>query len=215
MSILSLVNVCCFHGAKPLLDNLSMEFESGKLYCVSSETALEEKLLLAMLAGMADPRCGSVNYKGRDLRGVDKDMYRRRGVGVVYPHHNLMDHYTVKENILLTLRGVDADANKVEVLLEQVGLSPEDGKCPARKLTSINRKRAELARALANDSGILVVTHPTEELTQEESAELLELLKKLAVDGLCVILLDKSAEASEIADECYTLRSGAAVSGAC
>ena len=215
MSILSLVNVCCFHGAKPLLDNLSMDFESGKLYCVSSETDLEEKLLLAMLTGMADPRCGSVNYKERDMRGVDKDMYRKRGIGVVFRHHNLIDRYTVKGNLRLALRGVGISGKKAGDLMEQVGLATEDGKRLARKLTPAKRKRAELARALANDSGILVMSHPTAELTPEESAELLELLKKLSADGLCVILLDDAAQAAEIADECYTLRSGAAVSSLC
>lgn len=210
MSVLSLNNICFSYGRTPVLQNVSYDFEEGKMYCIMGKSGAGKTTLLSVLSGLAAPTGGSIYYKGRDIKGIDKYEFRSKYIGVIFQSYNLLTKFTAVENVMLSMdiAGVKGGGKKEKALslLESVGLNEEEANRRILKLSGGQQQRVAIARALSYDANIILADEPTGNLDQETQNEIMEIFRKLADQGKCVILVSHSPEVASMCDEKYELK---------
>jgi putative ABC transport system ATP-binding protein len=208
-----------FHGVggADLLDGVSIEAEAGSLTAVVGPSGSGKTTLLHLLAGLDRPRSGSVVLDGTPLGSLDElalTRLRRDRIGLLLPTPSMLPTVTMAENVALPLliaqRPLAREA--IEALLDRVGLGGRGPAC-ARELSGDERQRAALARALAGGPAVLLCDEPADQLSSEEAASLLALLRDVARrEGVAVVLFTRDAEAAgAVADRVYELEAGRVV----
>jgi len=209
MRLLSLQNVCFSYGKAPVLQDVSYEFEKGKMYCITGKSGAGKTTLLSLLSGLAAPTSGSILYEDKDIRKIDKYRFRSKYIGVVFQSYNLITKFTALENVVLSMdiagvRGVNKK-EKARQLLEQVGLEPEEWERRVLQLSGGQQQRVAIARALSYDPQIIVADEPTGNLDGQTQNEIMEIFRSLAEQGKCVILVSHSPSVAKLCDEQYEL----------
>ena len=210
MSVLTLNNIRFSYGKTTVLDNLSLEFEKGHMYCIAGKSGAGKTTLLSILAGLAAPDQGSICYDGKDIRDIDKYRFRSQSIGVIFQSYNLLNKFTAVENVMLSMdiagvKGVNK-RNKAMEVLHSVGL--DDDECDRRilKLSGGQQQRVAIARALSYDPDIILADEPTGNLDHDTQQEIMDIFRELAEQGKCVILVSHSPEVASMCDECYELK---------
>ena len=115
MSILKLENICFSYGKKKVLDNVSYEFQKGKMYAVVGRSGAGKTTLLSVLSGLARHSSGTIYYDGKDIKNIDKYIYRSKYLGVIFQNFNLITKLTAVENIVLSM---DISGQKIKDKIE-------------------------------------------------------------------------------------------------
>ncbi len=210
MSILSLKDISFSYNKSPVLKNLSYDFEAGKIYCITGKSGVGKTTLLSVLSGLASPTSGSIFYNGSDIKSMDKYKFRSNYIGVIFQNFNLLTKFTALENVILSMdiagvRGIDKK-EKAMSLLKSVGLNEEEAKRRVLKLSGGQQQRVAIARALSYDPGIILADEPTGNLDVDTQNEIMEIFRRLADQGKCVILVSHSPSVAAMCDERYTLK---------
>ncbi|TLS48924.1 ABC transporter ATP-binding protein [Paenibacillus antri] len=207
MSVLSLNQVFYkYEGAKKnVLQGVSAEFEAGKVYTIVGKSGSGKSTMLSLIAGLDICKNGTILYRGTDLKTVDRDEYRARGIGVIFQAYNLITNATAVENIVLSMNiSRSPERNKTAyayALLEKVGIDRDTADRRVLKLSGGEQQRVGIARALSHDPDILIADEPTGNLDTETEADILHLLTSLAhAQGKCVIIVTHSKKVTSVAD---------------
>ena len=210
MSVLTLNNISFSYGRNTVLDNLSLNFEKGRMYCIVGKSGAGKTTLLSILSGLAAPDQGSIYYDGKDIKDIDKYKFRSNSIGVIFQSYNLLSKFTAVENVMLSMdiagvKGVDKRKKAME-LLRSVGL--DDDECNRRilKLSGGQQQRVAIARALSYDPDIILADEPTGNLDRDTQQEIMDIFHELAEQSKCVILVSHSPEVASMCDECYELK---------
>ena len=209
MSVLSLNNICFSYGSTPVLQDLSLEFEKGKMYCIVGKSGAGKTTLLSILSGLASPKSGEIYYNGKDIKNIDKYKFRSKFIGVIFQSYNLLTKFTAVENVMLSMdiagvKGVKKKEKAME-LLYNVGLDEEEANRRILKLSGGQQQRVAIARALSYDPDIILADEPTGNLDGDTQREIMEIFRELADEGKCVILVSHSPEVAAMCDERYEL----------
>jgi putative ABC transport system ATP-binding protein len=210
MSVLSLKNICFSYGRTPVLQDLSYEFEAGKIYCIIGKSGAGKTTLLSLLSGLATPTSGSIYYNDQDIKGIDKYQFRSKYIGVIFQSYNLITKFTALENVMLSMdiagvKGVNKKEKAME-LLSSVGLNEEESNRRVLKLSGGQQQRVAIARALSYDADIILADEPTGNLDAETQDEIMAIFKELTKQGKCVILVSHSPQVAQMCDERYELK---------
>lgn len=210
MSVLALNNISFSYGNTPVLNNLSLEFEKGKLYCITGKSGAGKTTLLSVMSGLAAPDRGSICYEGNDIKDIDKYEFRSKCIGVIFQSYNLLTKFTAVENVMLSMeiadvKGVKKRERAME-LLRSVGL--DDDECNRRvlKLSGGQQQRVAIARALSYDPNVILADEPTGNLDDDTQREIMDIFRELADQGKCVILVSHSPTVASLCDECRELK---------
>lgn len=215
MSTLKLDNIS-YHYEKnsaEVLDNLSMDFESGKIYTIVGKSGAGKTTLLSVLSSLARPTDGKIFLNDEDVAKIDRYKFRSKYVGVIFQNFNLLTHLTALENVVLSMdiSGKKFDKPKKEIaaeLLEKVGLSQEEAKRRVLKLSGGQQQRVAIARALSYDPDIILADEPTGNLDGETQDEIINIFRMLADEGKCVIIVTHSPDVAKASDIQYELKKG-------
>ena len=210
MAVLSLQNICFSYDKTPVLQDVSFDFEAGKIYCIVGKSGAGKTTLLSILSGLAAPNSGTILYEGQDVRKMDKYRFRSRHMGVIFQSYNLLTKFTAVENVMLSMdiagvRGIKK-RDKALALLESVGLDREEANRRVLKLSGGQQQRVAIARALSYDPAIILADEPTGNLDGETQDEIMAIFRGLAQAGKCVILVSHSPQVANMCDECYELK---------
>src|ERR1700680_1024690 len=215
------------YGAQIVLDGLDLTVRVGEVVALLGPSGSGKSTLLRCINHLENWDSGMVRVGGRRLghRDDGKPLSPRAianerasvGVGMVFQQFNLFSHLTAKENVAGPLRWVhgltrtDADRRARE-LLECVGLSHRANALP-RHLSGGQRQRVAIARALAPNPSVLLLDEPTSALDPELVNEVLEVIRRLAVDdGLTMIIATHQIRfADEVADRVAFLSGGSII----
>jgi len=220
MSILTLENVVYkYEGTKKnVLKGVNATFEAGKVYAIVGKSGSGKSTLLSLIAGLDVCKSGRILHGETDLKGLDRDEYRAKRIGVIFQAFNLIINSTAIENIVLSMNisesGVKDKKAFAYSLLEKVGIDRETADRKILKLSGGEQQRIGVARALAHDPNIIIADEPTGNLDTETENDVLEILSSLAHDtpedggGKCVIIVTHSKKVSSIADEIFAMKDG-------
>jgi len=213
------------YDAQTVLSGIDLTVRIGEVVALLGPSGSGKSTLLRCINHLENPDSGIVRVGGRRLGFRDdgrslspRDIADERasvGVGMVFQQFNLFSHLTAKENVAGPLRWVhgltrlDADRRARE-LLDRVGLSHRADALP-RHLSGGQQQRVAIARALAPNPSVLLLDEPTSALDPELVNEVLEVIRRLAIDdGLTMIISTHQIRfADEVADRVAFLSEGA------
>ena len=210
MAILSLENISFSYGKTPVLRDVSYDFEKGRMYCIVGKSGAGKTTLLSLLSGLAAPESGNILYDGKNIAKVNKYDFRSKYIGVIFQSFNLITKFTACENVVLSMdiAGVKIKDKKKKAmeLLSAVGIDEDEANRRVLHLSGGQQQRVAIARALSYDPEIILADEPTGNLDGETQNEIMEIFRKLADDGKCVIIVSHSPDVAEMCDEKYELK---------
>lgn len=194
------------------LRQTTAEFESGRLTVIFGRSGSGKTTLLNILSGLIEPTEGSVKYDETDISALnDRELssFRAGNTGYIPQGQSALGVLTVKENLLLpaALAGKKVSDEEADRLLEQVGLSKLGSAYP-NELSGGELRRLAIARALINDPAVIFADEPTNDLDDENTKLVFELLKKAADGGKTVIAVTHDSVAAGYADTVFRMDAG-------
>lgn len=198
MSLIKLENVSKFYksgdGVSVGMRKISLDFNLGEFIAVTGESGSGKSTLLNVISGLDSYEDGELSINNEETSHFiikDWENYRSKYVGFIFQNYNIIDSYTVYENVILALeiQNYPKQLRKKRALelIEKVGLlSHKNHK--AAKLSGGQKQRAVIARALAKDCPIIVADEPTGNLDSESGKQVIELLKSISKDKLVIMV---------------------------
>jgi len=181
------------YGDKVVLRDIDLVVEQHDVVCLIGSSGSGKSTLLRCLDLLEDIDDGAIFFEGRDISDprVDARAVRRR-MGVVFQAYNLFPHLSVLDNLTLAPRkahGLDRAASEAKALdlLASFGLADKAHEHPDR-LSGGQQQRVAMARAMATDPAMLLLDEVTAALDPELTGEVLEIMRRLALDGTTMVL---------------------------
>jgi putative ABC transport system ATP-binding protein len=204
MSKLELKNVSyAYEKGRNVLQNISAELETGKMYAILGPSGSGKTTLLSLLGGLDVPTQGSVLFDGEDITAKGLEYHRRNRISLIFQSYNLIDYMTPIENVQLTAR-LDA-----EPILVRLGLTKDEVSRNVLKLSGGQQQRAAIARALASDAPVILADEPTGNLDADTAREITAILKESAhTFGKCVVVVTHSGDVAKQADMILEIKRG-------
>ena len=203
MSIFKLKNVSYLYdnSKSKVLSGITYNFEVGKFYAIVGKSGAGKSTLLSLLAGLDSPTSGEILFNNTNIEKIGFIEHRRKDISLVFQNYNLIDYLTPLENLKL----VSKNANK-DILLK-LGLEEEHVNRNVMKLSGGQQQRVAIARALVSEAPIILADEPTGNLDESTAEEIIEILKKVAVENnKCVIVVTHSNQLASAADVVLELK---------
>lgn len=196
--MLRLERVSKFYSANGLVSTgfskVDLSFSNGEFVAITGESGSGKSTLLNVISGLDSFEEGEMYIMGQPTSGFSKEdleEYRKKYIGNIFQTFNLINSYTVYQNVelVLLMSGYDKEVipGKVKEIIAKVGLSDYE-KTKASKLSGGQKQRVAIARALAKETPIIVADEPTGNLDSKSAAEIIELLHQLSHDKLIIIV---------------------------
>ena len=204
MHLMELENVRYSYGsAQPVLRDVSLALEPGKLYAILGPSGCGKTTLLSLMGGLDEPDGGTVRFGGEDIAGTGLAEHRKHHVAFVFQSFNLIDYLTPAENVALITR------SSPYPLLEELGLTDEEARRNVLKLSGGQQQRVAIARALAMDPHVMLFDEATSALDPELVRDVLGVMKSLAKAGMTMIVVThEMGFARDVADRVIFMDGG-------
>ncbi len=198
------------YGDERAVDDVSFELESGELVALLGPSGCGKTTIVQAIGGHVTPTDGRVRLRGTDVTGIPPE---ERDVGIVFQRSTLFPHLTVRENVAygLDARGMDRTRRQaiVDEYLELVDLEERGDSSPGA-LSGGERRRVELARALAPEPEVLLLDEPLSALDRTLRNQLREEIARIQREtGVTTLFVTHDQEeAMSLADRLVILRNG-------
>ena len=196
------------------LSNVSFLIEEGEYVAVMGESGSGKTTLLNILAALDKPTEGRVRLDGKDLSQIkEKDMaaFRRDNLGFVFQEFNLLDTFTLEDNIYLPLVLAGMDYTEMRKRLMKIafelGITDILKKYPY-EVSGGQKQRAAVARAVITYPRIILADEPTGALDSRATDELLRLFGEINKSGQAIIMVTHSIKAASHAERVLFIRDG-------
>lgn len=201
------------HQVVEAIKDFSYPFEKAKIYAIVGSSGSGKSTLLSLFAGLDHPSRGEVLFKGKSLRGENREKYRRESITMIYQDFNLFPMLTSLENVQfpLWINRISEDEARKKALdaLRCVGLGQEFDQRYPRQLSGGQQQRVAIARSLVADSEMILADEPTGNLDTENSIQIFELLFELSKKyEKTIIIATHNMDLAKRADTIIELRDG-------
>ncbi|MFP4286291.1 MAG: ATP-binding cassette domain-containing protein [Candidatus Izemoplasmataceae bacterium] len=176
------------------LRRISLSMHIGEFVVITGESGSGKSTLLNVISGLDTYEEGELYINGEETSYYSKEdweHYRSQYIGFIFQSYNIIDSYTVFQNVMaaLTIQGYEKEKRKTRALelIKRVGLLDQAHQ-KSSTLSGGQKQRVSIARALAKDSPIIVADEPTGNLDKESGKNIIELLKEISLDKLVVMV---------------------------
>ena len=220
MSILEVTGVKKTYGARfgghkvDALRNVNFSVEEGEFVAIMGESGSGKTTLLNILAALDKPTGGSVMLRGQDLSKIKDSSiaaFRRDNLGFVFQEFNLLDTFTIEDNIYLPLvlagKPYREMNSKLMSLSQRLGIAGLLKKYPY-EISGGQKQRAAVARAMITDPMMILADEPTGALDSKSSDDLLRLFRDVNRSGLTILMVTHSVKAASVASRVLFIRDG-------
>lgn len=217
LKVRDLVKIYVTKGAKPVraVDGVSIRFEETGMVFLLGKSGSGKSTLLNLCGGLDTPDEGEIIIKGRsskDFTQSDFDSYRNTYVGFVFQEYNILEEFSVEDNIALALELQGRkNHDEVEKILREVDLA-EFAKRKPNTLSGGQRQRVAIARALVKNPEIIMADEPTGALDSQTGKQVFDTLKRLSAHKLVIVVSHDRDFAEEYADRIIELKDGKIIS---
>jgi len=180
---------------REVLQNISFSIEPGEVVLLTGPSGCGKTTLLTLIGALRTVQQGQVSVLGQALQGAGRRRRQqvRRRIGMIFQGHNLLRCLTAEQNVqmgadLLPDLSYRARRDEARQWLRAVGLEDHMGKVP-QDLSGGQKQRVAIARALAANPRLLLADEPTAALDSRTGREVVELLRKLAREQSCAVLM--------------------------
>ena len=196
------------------LRSVSFSVEEGEFVAIMGESGSGKTTLLNLLAALDQPTGGSVRLDGQELAKIKESQlaaFRRDNLGFVFQEFNLLDTFSIEDNISLPLvlagRGPDEIRSAVTGLAESLGIVKLLKKYPY-EVSGGQKQRAAVARALVTRPKLILADEPTGALDSHSTDELLDLFSAVNRSGQTILMVTHSVKAASRAGRVLFIRDG-------
>ena len=180
---------------REVLQNISFNIEPGEVVLLTGPSGCGKTTLLTLIGALRTVQQGEVSVLGESLHGAGRRRRQqvRRRIGMIFQGHNLLRCLTAEQNVqmgadLLPDLSYRARRDEARQWLRAVGLEDHMGKVP-HDLSGGQKQRVAIARALAANPRLLLADEPTAALDSRTGREVVELLRRLAREQSCAVLM--------------------------
>lgn len=209
MSLFEIKDVSFQYDTKPVLKDVNMEFEPGKLYAIIGPSGTGKTTLLSLMSGLTNLKEDDILFEGQSIKTMDMYEFRSHQMAMIFQSYYLLNKLTALENVTLSMDIANVHQNDKEVraveLLEKVGLDQDQIHRRILKLSGGQQQRVATARALSYDPKIILADEPTGNLDPDTRDEIMDIFDNLKEQGKCIIIVTHSKEVAQRADKVYTL----------
>lgn len=196
------------------LDNVSFSVEEGEYIAIMGESGSGKSTLLNLIASLDKPTEGQILLEGKafnEIRAKELSAFRRDNLGFVFQDFNLLDTFSLEDNILLPLVLQGEEYNRMETKLKpiakQLGILEYLNKYPY-EVSGGQKQRAAVARALITKPKLILADEPTGALDSKSAAALLDLFKQINEEGQTILMVTHSIQAAKCARRVLFIRDG-------
>lgn len=178
------------------LSDVNFSVEEGEFVAIMGESGSGKTTLLNILATLDKPTAGEVLLSGVDMGSIPEKqlaMYRRNNLGFVFQDFNLLDTFSLKDNIMLPSRRLS-----IEKLLEKYPYEVSGGQ----------KQRAAIARALITEPKIILADEPTGALDSRAAAGVMDLFESINREGQTILMVTHSIQAASHASRVLFIKDG-------
>lgn len=196
------------------LRNVNFSVEQGEYVAIMGESGSGKTTLLNILAALDKPTGGKVLLEGKDLTSVKESeiaAFRREKLGFVFQDFNLLDTFSLRDNIYLPLVLSRQDyremSRRLDPIAEQLGITEILDKFPY-EVSGGQKQRAAVARALITSPKLVLADEPTGALDSKATDELLELFSQINACGQTILMVTHSVKAASHAGRVLFIKDG-------
>ena len=196
------------------LKGVTFSVEEGEYVAIMGESGSGKTTLLNILAALDKATAGSVMLDQKNLADIkDKELasFRRENLGFVFQEFNLLDTFTLKDNILLPLvlsgKSVAEMNERLEPIAQSLGISELLNKYPY-EVSGGQKQRAAAARAIITNPKLILADEPTGALDSQSSSDLLRVFEKMNQSGQTILMVTHSTDAASHANRILFIRDG-------
>ena len=215
MTVLTVTDVSKVFPGVRALDHANFQLQAGSIHALLGENGAGKSTLIKILTGVYTPEAGELTVDGQRRQFSTPRDALLAGIGAVHQERNLIPYFSAGENIMLEHLPNRHGMINFAAMHEQAAhwLSALnvtiDPRTPVKQLSVAQMQLVEIAKALAQQSHILLLDEPTASLTPHETKHLFELLHKLRDDGTALVFVShKLEEVFELCDYVTVLRDG-------
>lgn len=198
-----------------LFEGFDFDLRKGEIHCICGENGAGKSTLIKMLSGAYTPDKGEIYFNEKKVDNLNPRLAMRLGIQTIYQEHNLFPLLSVVENLFAgneITTGIIINKPKMVAKAQEIleylhsNISPYD---IVGQLGSGAQKTVEIARALLQESKVIILDEPTSSFSQKEINHLLNIIKKLAQGGQSIIYISHHLEeVFKIADRVTVIRDG-------
>lgn len=184
------------------LRKINLEFHKGEFVAITGESGSGKTTLLSTISGMLPYEEGEMYFNGKATSYYDEsdwEEYRKNHIAFVFQNYNLIDSYTALENVMTSflIQGEEKETAKEKSmeLLKRVGIA-DYATHRATELSSGQKQRLSIARALAKNTEVIVADEPTGNLDSENGRQIMELFAELSKEKLVITVTHNYEEAA-------------------
>ncbi len=196
------------------LKDVTFSVEAGEYVGILGESGSGKTTLLNILASLDKPTRGKVTLDGKDiseLRDSELALFRRKNLGFVFQEFNLLDTFTLRDNIYLPLvlegKNIKDIRSKALPITDAIGISEILDKYPY-EVSGGQKQRAAVARALITSPKLILADEPTGALDSASSSELLRVFGDINKNGQTILMVTHSVDAASHANRVLFIRDG-------
>ncbi len=188
----------------------NLQAKTGEVIGILGESGSGKSTLLDLISGFLVADEGTIRYAGNPIGHLSPE---KRPVAILFQSHNLFEHLTARENVLIGIRGKvrgnKDEEEKVFSLLESMGIADERDK-PVSQLSGGQQQRVALARVLLREKPLLLLDEPFTGLDSRTRAEILHIIRTITTQhNLCTIMVThEQHDCDAIADHVYQMENG-------
>ena len=205
--MLELKNVCKKYD-RDVLKKINLKFGNKGFICLVGESGSGKTTLLNIIGGLEQPDSGKVIFNGNNIKNIDSSFYSNQLVSFINQNYNLIDKYTVLENILLPieLRRIRSPCN-VNKILKMLSIYSLKNK-KVISLSGGEKQRVAIARCIVQNTRVILADEPTGALDSENACSVMRILKNLSKQKLVIVVTHNIELANIFADGIIKINDG-------
>lgn len=196
------------------LSDVSFRVEQGEYVAIMGESGSGKTTLLNILASLDKPTKGTVLLNSKDITSIsEKEIsnFRRKNLGFVFQDFNLLDTFSIRDNIFLPLvlsgQSYEHMEQRIHPIAQRLGITEILGKFPY-EVSGGQKQRAAIARALITDPQLVLADEPTGALDSRAADGLLQLFDAINADGQTILMVTHSTKAASHAKRVLFIKDG-------
>jgi branched-chain amino acid transport system ATP-binding protein len=197
MALLEIAGLTAGYGSGPdILTGVDVEVEEGKTYCIIGPNGAGKSTLLKVVAGLLQPRAGSVTFNGTEIGGKRPDIVLSNGVCFVPQDGSLFPEMTVRENLVMgayLTRDRAAISQRLDEMMDLFPILGERAAQMAQTLSGGEQQQLLLARALMIRPKLMMIDEPSLGLAPQVASQIFDVIRSLTSDfGMTLLLVEQN-----------------------
>jgi branched-chain amino acid transport system ATP-binding protein len=206
---LALQNINTYYGDSHILRDMSLTVKAGETVALLGRNGVGKTTTLKSIVGWVPPRRGSVKLDGAEIAGGEMMAIARRGVSLVPEERRIFTNLTVAENLRLAMVTARKPGWSLEHVYEKFPRLRERLKHKGDEISGGEKQMLAIARALVQDTRVLLLDEPTEGLAPLIVREVEAIVREIKAAGMTILLVEQNwYSALSVADRCYIIDGG-------